>query len=136
MLFRFTRLWVALGLVIALWTISSSRNTGSQVWIRPVGTHPGPVRILQFYASVGAILPGEKALLCYGVENARSVKISPDLQGVYPSISHCMEIVPEHTTHYTILAEGFDGAVATKSFTLPVRVIPVEERIQVNYAQM
>ncbi len=136
MLFRFTRLWVALGLVIALWTISSSRSTGSHVWVRPVGTHPGPVRILQFYANVGAIVPGEKALLCYGVENARSVKISPDMEGVYPSSSHCLEIVPEHTTHYMILAEGFDGAVATKSFTLPVRVIPVDERIQVNYAQM
>jgi len=26
--------------------------------------------------------------------------------------------VPEHTTHYTLLAEGFDGTVAARSFTL------------------
>jgi hypothetical protein len=136
MLFRFTRLWVALGLVVALWAISSLRETDSHVWVRPVGTSPGPVRILQFYASVGALMPGEKAQLCYGVENARSVKISPAMQGVYPSISHCLEIVPEHTTHYTILAEGFDGAVATKSFTLPVRAIPSGPRFRVNYAEM
>ena len=136
MLFRFTQLWVAFGLVIALWAISSMRNTGPNVWVRPVGTHPGPVRILQFYASVGAVSPGEKAQLCYGVENARSVRISPPTQGVYPSINHCVEIEPEHTTHYTMLAEGYDGAVATKSFTLAVRVIPAEKRIQINYAQM
>ena len=80
----------------------------------------GPVRILEFYASVGAILPGERAMLCYGVENAKSVRISPILRGVYPSSNHCLEIVPEHTTHYTLLAEGYDGVVATKSFTLQV----------------
>lgn len=58
------------------------------------------------------------------------------MEGVYPSLSHCLEIVPDHTTHYTILAEGYDGAVATKSFTLAVRAIPAGKRIQVNYAQM
>ncbi len=137
MLFRFTRLWVALGIVIALWTVSSMRDAGgSRAWVRPVGTPPGPVRILQFYASVGALAPGERAQLCYGVENARSVRISPDLQGVYPSLRHCLEIVPEHTTHYTILAEGFDGAVATRSFTLPVKAMPAGKRMQMNYAEM
>jgi hypothetical protein len=136
MLLRFTRLWVALGIVVALWAISSVQDAGSRVWVRPVGTPPGPVRILQFYASVGTLTPGEKAQLCYGVENARSVRISPDMQGVYPSINHCLEIVPEHTTHYTILAEGFDGAVATRSFTLPVKAVPAGKRMLVNYAEL
>jgi len=136
MLFRFTRFWVALGLVVAIWAISWTRDTGSHVWIRPVGTPPGPVRILQFYASRRAITPGEKALLCYGVENARSVKISPDTEDVYPALSHCVEIVPEHTTHYTILAEGFDGAVATRSITLPVMTLPPMRPAQIHYAEM
>ncbi len=136
MLFRFTRFWVALGLVVAIWAISSTRDTGSHVWIRPVGTPPGPVRILEFYASRRALSPGEKAQLCYGVENARSVRISPSMQEVYPALSHCVEIVPEHTTHYTILAVGFDGAVATKSFTLPVMTLPSIRPAEIHYAEM
>jgi len=48
-------------------------------------------------------------------------------------MNHCMEIVPEHTTHYTILAEGYDGNVATKSFTLPVQSVPSSPP-SLNYA--
>ena len=32
-----------------------------------------------------------------------------------------MEIFPQHTTHYTLLAEGYDGSVASQSLTLPVQ---------------
>ena len=121
---RYTRLWVAIGLVAVLWGVSTLGRLDHRAWVRPAGTRPGPVRILQFHANVGTLTKGQKALLCYGVENARSVRISPLIQGVYPSASHCLEIVPEHTTHYTILAEGYDGRVATQSFTLPVQSIP------------
>ena len=121
MLFRFTRIWVALGAMAALWGLYLARPTETRLRIRPLGTRNGPVKILNFYASVGAVTAGEKVLLCYGVENAKSVRIAPALPGVYPSPNHCIEILPERTTHYTILAEGFDGVVATQSFTLPVQ---------------
>ena len=78
---------------------------------------------------------GVIALLCYGVENAKTVRISPTVQGVYPSPNHCIEIVPERTTHYTILAEGFDGSNATQSFTLPVQP-PMFKPRQVQYAEI
>ena len=133
MLFRLTRIWVALGLLLAMWMLVSTRTVESRRWARPIGTRVGPVKILQFYASVGALTSGEKALLCYGVENARSVRISPAIPEVYPSVSHCVEIVPEHTTHYMILAEGFDGRVATQSFTLMVQE-PDQRSRPVNYA--
>jgi hypothetical protein len=90
------------------------------------------VRIVQFYASVRTLTAGDKALLCYGVENARSVRIAPISQQIYPSFNRCLEIVPEHTTHYTILAEGFDGKVAMKSFILPVQAVPMPPRILSN----
>jgi hypothetical protein len=134
MLFRLTKLWVALGLLIAMWALGSVRRSDPRAWVRPVGSRPGPVRILQFYASVGSLTAGQKALLCYGVENAKSVRISPMLQGVYPSLSRCVEILPQHTTHYMIMAEGYDGQVATRSFTLSVQSVPVSPRIQ-NYAE-
>jgi hypothetical protein len=38
---------------------------------------PDPVRITQFYATAPTVHPREKALLCYGVEDARAVWLSP-----------------------------------------------------------
>jgi len=135
MLFRFTRIWVALGVLLAIWGMAAMRRTDPRARVRPLGTRSGPVRILNFYASVGSLTIGQKALLCYGVENAKSVRISPILQGVYPSQSHCVEILPERTTHYTILAEGFDGRVATQSFTLAVQP-PIAPPRPVQYADV
>jgi len=133
-LFRFTKLWLAAGLLVAMWGLGTVRRSDPHAWVRPIGSRPGPVRILQFYATVGSLTAGQKALLCYGVENARSVRISPMLQGVYPALSRCVEILPEHTTHYMIMAEGYDGQVATRSFTLAVQAVPVSPRI-LNYAE-
>ncbi len=124
-MFRFTRVWLIAGMLLAIWLFSAVRRTGEEVWIRPVGTARPPVRILAFYASVGVLTAGQRALLCYGVENARTVSISPAIEGVYPALSRCLEILPQHTTHYMIMAEGYDGRVATQSFTLPVAVRPV-----------
>jgi hypothetical protein len=123
MLFRFTKLFMAVGLLVALWGLSQ------------IGRR-GPVRILQFYASVGTLTPGDKAQLCYGVENARSIRIVPTLPGVYPAYIHCLEIVPEHTTHYTLQAEGYDGTVATRSFTLPVQGRTPARPLVLQYAGM
>jgi hypothetical protein len=124
MLFRFTKLFIAVGLVVAWWALTIARRDDHRSWVRLVAAHPEHVRILQFYASVGVLAPGQTALLCYGVENAKSVKISPNVPGIYPSPNRCVQIVPKHTTHYTILAEGFDGRVEAKSFTLPVAATP------------
>ena len=133
MFFRFTRVWLIAGLLLAIWAFSAMRRGGEEAWIRPVGTARPPVRILQFYASVGMVTAGQRALLCYGVENARTVTISPSIDGVYPALSRCIEILPQHTTHYMIMAEGYDGHVATQSFTLPVQAAPVLPKA-VNYA--
>jgi hypothetical protein len=135
MLFRFTRIWVALGALAALWGLSLMQRPEPRGLIRPLGIRSGPVRILNFYASVGAVTAGEKALLCYGVENAKSVRISPAIQGVYPAHNRCLEILPERTTHYTILAEGYDGGVATQSFTLPVQPAVLKPRT-VQFAEV
>jgi hypothetical protein len=135
MLFRFTRvLPVAAALAGILWT-SAVRRPGENAWIRPVGAARPPVRILQFYASVGLLTKGEAAKLCYGVENARAVRISPSVDDVYPSPGRCVEIVPEHTTHYLLTAEGFDGRVATQSFTLAVQAEPLVDE-NVRYASV
>jgi len=134
MLLRFTRLLFVSGLLLVLWVLGVMRQDDRRAWLRSPAP-PGPVRILRFYASVGTLTVGERAQLCYGVENAKSVRISPIQQSVYPAASRCLEIVPEHTTHYMILAEGFDGNVATRSFTLPVQAPLAEPPQVVNFAE-
>ena len=121
---RFTRLFVAVLLLTVLWGLSVVRTASNQVWVHPLNSRPGPVRILRFYASVGTLAPGQKAQLCYSVENAKVIRISPMVETAYPSLGRCIEIYPEHTTHYTLQAEGFDGTVAMRSITLPVHDEP------------
>ena len=130
-----SRVVAAVLLLAAVWALGPRRESGHGAWIRPVGGPPGPVRILQFYASVGTLQVGEKAKLCYGVENAKSVSISPMLPGVVPAASRCLEIVPERTTHYTILAEGFDGNIATRFFTLVVQTVPPAPRAMLDLGE-
>lgn len=133
-MFRFAKFWVAAGLLVVMWGLGTVRKIDPHTWVHSVGPSPGPVRILQFYASVGTLTAGQKALLCYGVQNAKSVRISPMLQGVYPTSNRCLEILPEHTTHYMIMAEGYDGQVATRSLTLAVQAVPVPPQVW-NYAR-
>jgi hypothetical protein len=78
------------------------------------------VRILQFYAREGNLTEGGKSAICYGVLNAKSVRIEPPLQGVYPALSRCVEAAPTRETRYTLTAEGEDGRTVSESFVLGV----------------
>lgn len=133
MLSAFTKVSLAIALLVAMWGLSVVDRSDRRAWVHPAGA-TGPVRILKFYASAGILTAGEKTRLCYSVENARRVRISPMIQEIYPSPNHCLEIVPEHTTHYTLLAEGYDGAVATKSFTLQVETVESPAPPVLNFA--
>ena len=133
MLLRFTKLFLAVGLLVVLWGMSTLRRPDSHIWVHPLDAKSGPVRILRFYATVGSLSPGETAQLCYSVENAKVVRISP-MQTAYPAQKRCLEVVPEHTTHYTLLAEGYDGTVASRSFTLSVQKLPAPETAHFQYA--
>jgi hypothetical protein len=118
---RLARLFAGVLLLTVLWGLSLMRTASDPVWVHPLTAHPGPVRILRFYASTGTLTPGETAQLCYSVENAKVIRISPFVERAYPSPGRCVEIQPEHTTHYTLQAEGFDGTTAVRSITLSVQ---------------
>jgi hypothetical protein len=126
------RVAAAVALLAAAFGIGAIPDARLRSWIPPVGAPRGPVRILRFYATTGSIVPGEKAQLCYGVENAKAVRISPSLEAVAPAANRCLEIVPEHTTHYTIVAEGYDGHVVTRVITLVVETMPTPRRGETN----
>ncbi len=76
--------------------------------------------ILGFYADPARIRAGETAELCYSVSNAKSVKIEPPSEPVWPAFNRCVHVSPRKTTTYTFTAE--DAAGQTKSATVKVEV--------------
>jgi hypothetical protein len=82
------------------------------------------VKILQFYAREGNVTEGNKSVICYGVLNARAVRMEPPVEGVTPSLNKCVEIAPEHRTQYTLIAEGKDGRTVSETFELGVVADP------------
>ena len=94
---------------------------------RVVDTYGGDrLTILTFAASPGVVAPGGKVELCYGVNNATSVKIEPDAPPLKPAITHCLELHPRKTTSYTLTAADAKGN--TKEQSLTIRVAPTEPR--------
>ena len=81
----------------------------------------GQVKILQFYAAPGLISRGQKALVCYGTVNARSVRLDPTVDRIYPALSRCFEVAPTRDTRYTLVAEDANGNTAMQSFVLQVK---------------
>ena len=129
---RSAKMVLAVSLLIALWGLTLSRRPNGRLWLRPLGARPAPVRIVRFYAATGAVAPGQATQLCYSVENARTVRIAP-MERSFPAQDRCLDIAPEHTTHYTLLAEGYDGTVAARSFTLAVET-PLDFAPVLQYA--
>jgi hypothetical protein len=81
----------------------------------------GRVKIMNFTISPGLLGRGEKANLCYGVSNAKTVTIEPKPdENVWPSLARCVEASPKQTTTYTLTAT--DGAGHTEQQALTVQV--------------
>lgn len=79
------------------------------------------VKILSFAADPGAVRPGGSVLLCYGVANATTVKIEPEVEGVRPAFTHCVETFPRKTTTYKLTAADGKGHTVSASLTVAVR---------------
>jgi hypothetical protein len=78
------------------------------------------VKITQFYASPPVVPKGEKALLCYGVENAKAVWIEPAVEKLNPALTRCIEVTPAKTTSYTLTAEDSKGATVRQKASIQV----------------
>jgi hypothetical protein len=76
--------------------------------------------IQNFYATPGAIRRGETVQLCYGVANAKTVKLEPQSNPVWPSYSRCVDVTPTKSTVYTLTIA--DAAGNTRTQTLEVKV--------------
>jgi hypothetical protein len=107
-------------LLLAVLAMTGCGNSPPPKESAPAPRAAAPVKILQFYAGSPSVARGEKVLLCYGVENARAVRIAPDVEPLKPAYNRCIEVEPRKTTEYTLTAEGEDGKTATASFTVAV----------------
>lgn len=77
--------------------------------------------IQTFYALPGEIRRGESVQLCYGVANAKTVKLEPQSNPVWPSYARCVDVSPPKTTTYTLTIADASGNTKSQSLTVNVR---------------
>ena len=79
------------------------------------------LKILTFYAMPAAIAPGQSASMCYGVNAATKVTISPAVGGsIYPAYSRCLQVSPNRSTEYVLTAEDNAGHQVQQKLDLKV----------------
>ncbi len=122
---------LVLSLLYAGWTIFSryranqnaiqnAKTAEAEADKKVVDVYGDTLKIMTFYASPGVVKRGEKALICYGVSNAKTVKIEPHVDDITPSLSRCMDVSPKRTTEYKLTAADAQGHTTTQSFVLRV----------------
>ncbi len=129
---RYTALIVLAAFLYLGWTLASRYLANRKFAPEAVKSPPPPaslddgstVKILQFYASPGELVEGDKAILCYGVANAKAVRIDPPVDQLTPSMNRCLDVAPEQDTRYTLTAEGAGGPPVTESFVIRVKPDP------------
>ncbi len=77
--------------------------------------------IQNFYAYPGTIRRGESVQLCYGVANAKTVKLEPQSNPVWPSYARCVDVTPTKSTTYTLTIADAAGDTRTQSLEVKVR---------------
>ncbi len=77
--------------------------------------------IQNFYAVPGTIRRGETVQLCYGVANAKTVKLEPQSNPLWPSYSLCVDVTLTKTTTYTLTIADAAGNTRTQSLEVKVR---------------
>ena len=92
-------------------------------------------RITQFYTTSGQVAKGEKALVCYGVENASTVWMEPPRQELSAALARCVEVFPEADTTYKLTAQGADGKPVTRELKVTVGA-PRAKLVNVNISAL
>ncbi len=126
---RYMFVGMAMALLYVAWTLYDRYNSNREYERAVERKHqPAPppdfgseVKILQFYASPNAVAKGQQAILCYGVANAKTVRLEPAAEAVWPALNRCFYLAPQRDTRYTLTAEGADGKPVTESLEIQVR---------------
>jgi hypothetical protein len=81
----------------------------------------GGLKILSFYAAPDAVRRGAQTNLCYGVIGAKTVRMEPAVDAVWPALTRCVQVSPRKNTEYKLIAEDDAGHSATQSIAVTVR---------------
>ena len=115
-------------MVIAAGSCSSPRAESPAAAAAP---EPAPVRITMFYANPASPAVDEKASLCYGVENADTVRLEPAVDRVWPTTTRCFG-VPTRAATYTLTALHGTDKVSQSVTITPVPPKPSLFGISIN----
>jgi hypothetical protein len=101
-------------------SLTLTAERGTEHVSQSVTVKPGPpaVRIVEVSINKLDLMPGEQAMICYKVENAVSVTITPGT--VHPDVGCAVEH-PMKTTTYTVTATGAAGDTDTERVTARVK---------------
>ena len=81
----------------------------------------GDLKIVSFYAAPGAIRRGAVTSLCYGVTGAKTVRMEPAVDAVWPALTRCVQVSPRKDTEYKLIAEDNAGRSVTETIAVKVR---------------
>jgi hypothetical protein len=79
------------------------------------------VKISGFVVRPPVIRRGQETLFCYGVLNAKVVRLEPPIDSVHPALSYCFNASPTKTTRFTLTAEDGQGRSVQKTVTVTVK---------------
>jgi len=79
------------------------------------------VKISGFAVRPPVIRRGQETLFCYGVLNAKVVRLEPPIDSVHPALSYCFNASPMKTTTFTLTAEDGQGKAVQESVTVTVK---------------
>jgi len=97
---------------------AEKRRQSDQAAMEQLG---GSELAIQMLYATPEVRRGESGQLCFGVANAKSVRLEPQAGQVWPSHSLCVDINPTKTTTYTLTATGGDGKTVSQQVTVTVR---------------
>lgn len=79
------------------------------------------LKILSFYAAPAVIQRGAHTSLCYSVTGAKTVRMEPAVDAVWPSLTRCVQVSPKKDTAYKFIAEDDAGHSVTQNAAVKVR---------------
>ncbi len=112
------RLWIPLAIAASA-VLSSCAGPEKHADVPPAALAEG-AKVTQFYTTQAQVARGETALVCYGVENAKTVWLEPPRRELSAALSRCVEVSPAADTTYKLTAEGEDGQPVTRELKVTV----------------